>query len=151
MFSRARASRPNTVPNLATHPSQNMTSLQFWKPGTAGPGSSLDRATQAEENVIQSAPSSGYYGIQGARERLPIFKHSALRLHRRRKALTNLLDSRGKVVVLRGEIWRGYCSRTDGMWKDHSCVLSPTSSHLADIPQNFRNIFTKPAGPRTEI
>ncbi|EIN07584.1 P-loop containing nucleoside triphosphate hydrolase protein [Punctularia strigosozonata HHB-11173 SS5] len=50
-------------------------SLQFWKPGTVGPGSSLDRATETEENVIQSAPLSGAYSIQAQRERLPIFKH----------------------------------------------------------------------------
>jgi ATP-dependent RNA helicase DDX35 len=60
-------------------------SLKFWKPGTTGPGSTLDRATETEENVVQSAPSSGAYSIQTARERLPIYKHSALLcLHRAR-------------------------------------------------------------------
>lgn len=53
-----------------------MSTLQFWKPGTAGPGSSLDRAAETEENVVPSAPSSGAISIQAARERLPIFKHS---------------------------------------------------------------------------
>ena len=53
-----------------------MSTLQFWKPGTSGPGSSLDRATETEENVVPSAPSSGAISIQSARERLPIFKHS---------------------------------------------------------------------------
>ncbi|KIP02654.1 hypothetical protein PHLGIDRAFT_285077 [Phlebiopsis gigantea 11061_1 CR5-6] len=52
-----------------------MSTLQFWKPGTAGPGSSLDRATETEENVVPSAPTSGAISIQSARERLPIFKH----------------------------------------------------------------------------
>lgn len=56
---------------------ERVMALQFWKPGTAGPGSTLDRATEAEENVVQSAPSSAAYSIQNARERLPIFKHSA--------------------------------------------------------------------------
>jgi ATP-dependent RNA helicase DDX35 len=49
--------------------------LAFWKPGTTGPGSTLDRATEAEGNVVQSAPSFSS-SIQSQRERLPIFKHS---------------------------------------------------------------------------
>lgn len=53
-----------------------MAGLQFWKPGTVGPGSNLDRATETEENVVQSAPISSLLSIQAARERLPIFKHS---------------------------------------------------------------------------
>ena len=53
-----------------------MASLQFWKPGTAGPGSNLDRATETEENVVPSAPTSSSLSLQAARERLPIFKHS---------------------------------------------------------------------------
>ncbi|KAJ3501295.1 hypothetical protein NLJ89_g9401 [Agrocybe chaxingu] len=43
----------------------------FWKPGTVGPGSNLDRASETEESVIPSAPNDLY----GQRERLPIFKH----------------------------------------------------------------------------
>lgn len=49
--------------------------LTFWKPGTTGPGSTLDRATEAEGNVVQSAPSYSS-SVQSQRERLPIFKHS---------------------------------------------------------------------------
>jgi hypothetical protein len=49
--------------------------LTFWKPGTTGPGSTLDRATEAEGNVVQSAPSYSS-SIQAQRERLPIFKYS---------------------------------------------------------------------------
>ncbi|KAH7921480.1 P-loop containing nucleoside triphosphate hydrolase protein [Leucogyrophana mollusca] len=56
-----------------------MESLPFWKPGTSGPGSSLDRAAQAEGNVVQSAPSS--LSIQAQRERLPISKHRLKLLH----------------------------------------------------------------------
>ncbi|KAJ7070332.1 P-loop containing nucleoside triphosphate hydrolase protein [Mycena belliarum] len=47
--------------------------LQFWKPGTTGPGSSLDRETDGEGYAIPSAISS--LSIQSQRERLPIFKH----------------------------------------------------------------------------
>ncbi|EGN98808.1 hypothetical protein SERLA73DRAFT_54848 [Serpula lacrymans var. lacrymans S7.3] len=50
-------------------------SLTFWKPGTAGPGSTLDRATESEGNVVQSAPNHSAYSIQAQRERLPIAKH----------------------------------------------------------------------------
>ena len=107
LCTRARASRPNTLPNLATRPPRHMTSLQFWKPGTAGPGSSLDRATETEENVIQSAPSSGYLGIQGARERLPIFKHRASRMLglRRVGTLTSLTQERNCCIAWRDTVW----------------------------------------------
>ncbi|TFL03684.1 hypothetical protein BDV98DRAFT_395815 [Pterulicium gracile] len=51
-------------------------SLQFWKPGTVGPGSTLDRASEAEGNVISSNPSAlAALSIQSQRERLPIYKH----------------------------------------------------------------------------
>jgi len=52
-------------------------SLKFWKPGTTGPGSTLDRATEVEGNVIPSAPIFSSLSIQSQRERLPIFKHRA--------------------------------------------------------------------------
>ena len=47
--------------------------LEFWKPGTTGPGSSLDRETDGEGFAVPSALSS--QSIQHQRERLPIFKH----------------------------------------------------------------------------
>ncbi|KDQ59389.1 hypothetical protein JAAARDRAFT_32950 [Jaapia argillacea MUCL 33604] len=52
-----------------------MASLTFWKPGTAGPGSTLDRATETEDQIVPSAPVSSALSIQAQRERLPIFKH----------------------------------------------------------------------------
>ena len=56
--------------------------LQFWKPGTLGPGSSLDRASEAEGHIIPSLPPGGQqYGIQDQRERLPIFKHRTLHIN----------------------------------------------------------------------
>ncbi|KIJ69552.1 hypothetical protein HYDPIDRAFT_80977 [Hydnomerulius pinastri MD-312] len=59
-----------------------MSSLTFWKPGTAAPGSSLDRATQEEGIVIQSNPQSySSLSIQAQRERLPITKHRDKLLH----------------------------------------------------------------------
>lgn len=50
-------------------------SLTFWKPGTAGPGSNLDRASQVEESIVPYAPQDGYLSVRGQQERLPIFKH----------------------------------------------------------------------------
>ncbi|KAG1754182.1 P-loop containing nucleoside triphosphate hydrolase protein [Suillus lakei] len=58
-----------------------MSTLTFWKPGTAGPGSTLDRATEEEGDVVQSAPSHGFLSIQAQRERLPIWKHRQKLLH----------------------------------------------------------------------
>lgn len=52
-----------------------MSSLSFWKPGTAAPGSSLDRLTQEQESVIPSAPSDNSLSLQVQRERLPIAKY----------------------------------------------------------------------------
>lgn len=53
--------------------------LQFWKPGSSGPGSTLDRASELEGSIIQSAPSE--LSISSARERLPVFKHRNELLH----------------------------------------------------------------------
>ncbi|GJJ09371.1 hypothetical protein Clacol_003593 [Clathrus columnatus] len=67
------------------------TSLQFWKPGTQGPGSSLDRATESEE-IIVHAPNLSALGIQAQRERLPIFKH--------REKLLYCIEEYGVVIVV---------------------------------------------------
>ncbi|KAE9406974.1 P-loop containing nucleoside triphosphate hydrolase protein [Gymnopus androsaceus JB14] len=67
-------------------------SLKFWKPGTAGPGSSLDRDTQTEENVVQSAPAYASLSIQSQRERLPIFKH--------REKLLYCMETFGVMIVI---------------------------------------------------
>lgn len=56
-------------------------SLTFWKPGTVGPGSSLDRASELEETVVPYAPSNSYLSIQSQQERLPIFKHRKPNAH----------------------------------------------------------------------
>ncbi|KAH9966510.1 P-loop containing nucleoside triphosphate hydrolase protein [Russula dissimulans] len=51
------------------------TALQFWKPGTLGPGSSLDRTSGEEDGFVQSAIPLQAQSIQAQRERLPIAKH----------------------------------------------------------------------------
>ncbi|KAH8833485.1 P-loop containing nucleoside triphosphate hydrolase protein [Flagelloscypha sp. PMI_526] len=76
-------------------------SLQFWKPGTQGPGSSLDRANEIEGNIIQSAPSN--LSITSARERLPVFKH--------RMELLYAVENYGVVIVV-GQTGCGKTTRT---------------------------------------
>jgi len=50
--------------------------LQFWKPGTLGPGSSLDRTSGEDDGLIPSAVPPQAQSIQAQRDRLPIAKHS---------------------------------------------------------------------------
>ncbi|KAH7340706.1 P-loop containing nucleoside triphosphate hydrolase protein [Rhizoctonia solani] len=69
-----------------------MSTLQFWKPGSSTPGSTLDRATQAEDNIIHSAPASSNLGIQAQRERLPIFKH--------REKILYAVEKYGVVIIV---------------------------------------------------
>ncbi|KAG2352636.1 P-loop containing nucleoside triphosphate hydrolase protein [Suillus spraguei] len=69
-----------------------MSTLTFWKPGTAGPGSTLDRATEEEGNVVQSAPSQSSLSIQAQRERLPIWQH--------RKNLLHCIEKYGVTIVV---------------------------------------------------
>ncbi|KAJ6611780.1 P-loop containing nucleoside triphosphate hydrolase protein [Mycena sp. CBHHK59/15] len=75
-------------------------SLKFWKPGTAGPGSSLDRETEAEDYAVPSAVSS--LSIQSQRERLPIFKHRMYSLFfaRTRYKLLYSVEKYGVVIVV---------------------------------------------------
>ncbi|KAL0947236.1 hypothetical protein HGRIS_013357 [Hohenbuehelia grisea] len=58
-----------------------MSTLTFWKPGTTAPGSSLDRDSQNEGNIVSSAPSYAALSVNAQRERLPIFKHRQKILH----------------------------------------------------------------------
>ena len=55
--------------------------MQFWKPGTVGPGSLLDRASETEDVVLSSAPTPAALSLQAQRERLPIFKHRKVQDH----------------------------------------------------------------------
>ncbi|KAI0371843.1 pre-mRNA splicing factor [Pilatotrama ljubarskyi] len=74
-----------------------MASLQFWKPGTVGPGSTLDRATETEDYIVPSAPTTSL-SLHAARERLPIFKH--------RDRLLYAVETFG-VVILVGQTGSG--------------------------------------------
>ncbi|CED83397.1 pre-mrna splicing factor [Phaffia rhodozyma] len=52
--------------------------MAFWKPGTTAPGSVIDRETEAEGGSALVSSSLSKYanlGLQGQRQRLPIYKH----------------------------------------------------------------------------
>ncbi|PVF95655.1 P-loop containing nucleoside triphosphate hydrolase protein [Serendipita vermifera] len=67
--------------------------MQFWKPGTVAPGSSLDRATETEGHLLQSAPiSTTFVSLQQQRERLPIFKY--------KKQLLYAIEQYGVTIVV---------------------------------------------------
>lgn len=64
-----QCTRPLTISQFAEYSLSVATttmSLNFWKPGTAAPGSSLDRASQLEDAFVPTIP------VQG---RLPILNH----------------------------------------------------------------------------
>ncbi|KAK0210494.1 P-loop containing nucleoside triphosphate hydrolase protein [Desarmillaria ectypa] len=67
-------------------------SLKFWKPGTAEPGSALDRVTEAEGNVVGSSSQYSSLSVQSQRERLPIFKH--------REKLLYCIEKYGVTIVV---------------------------------------------------
>ncbi|WVW83262.1 hypothetical protein I302_105281 [Kwoniella bestiolae CBS 10118] len=53
-----------------------MPPLQFWKPGTAAPGSSLDRDNESEGSLLPSISSRNeHLSLEAQRKRLPIYKH----------------------------------------------------------------------------
>lgn len=59
------------------HPPLMSSSLQFWKPGTLGPGSSLDRTSDEDGGLLPSVIPPQAQSIQAQRDRLPIAKHSS--------------------------------------------------------------------------
>jgi hypothetical protein len=93
--------------------------MKFWKPGTAGPGSHLDRATEVEGNVVPSAPVYSSLSIQSQRERLPIFKHSMCFNYQLTREFI-LAYGRRQAPLLCREIWSNHSSGTDGVWEDYS-------------------------------
>ncbi|KAJ7734918.1 P-loop containing nucleoside triphosphate hydrolase protein [Mycena maculata] len=94
--------------------------LQFWKPGTTAPGSSLDRETEGEEYAVPSAISS--LSIQSQRERLPIFKH--------RDKLLYAVEKYGVIIV----VGQTGCGKTTQLpqylmesgWADNGNVIACT-------------------------
>ena len=92
--------------------------LQFWKPGTLGPGSNLDRASELEGNVIQSAPIASQLGRQAQRASLPIFKHSEPVRSSQSNPTDNIDLNRGKNTLLYRKARCCHCGRRDRLRKD---------------------------------
>lgn len=70
-----------------------MPALQFWKPGTAAPGSTLDRESEAEGSLLSSAPATSLnLSLTSQRTRLPIYKH--------REKLLYCVEKYGCVIVV---------------------------------------------------
>lgn len=71
-----------------------MAPLQFWKPGTAGPGSTLDRESEAEFSLLPGAQynANTSLSLSSQRTRLPIYKH--------REKLLYSVEKYGCVVVV---------------------------------------------------
>jgi ATP-dependent RNA helicase DDX35 len=107
--------------------------LRFWKPGAIGPGSSLDRTSEAEGNIVPSAPSYANLSIQAQREVLPIFKH--------REKLLHCVEKYGVIIVV-GQTGCGKTTRQFQMF----CVLFDDTHAI--ICKNSRNISSKRAGPQ---
>ncbi|OWZ35392.1 ATP-dependent RNA helicase DDX35 [Cryptococcus neoformans AD2-60a] len=53
-----------------------MPPLQFWKPGTAAPGSSLDRESEKDGSLLPvNTSQNAHLSLDAQRQRLPIYKH----------------------------------------------------------------------------
>ena len=93
--------------------------MQFWKPGTVGPGSLLDRASETEDVVLSSAPTPAALSLQAQRERLPIFKHRKVQKTTSRVPLLTQ-NNRGQAVAYDRDAWGSRCCWPNWMWKDNS-------------------------------
>ncbi|KAG7553604.1 hypothetical protein FFLO_02959 [Filobasidium floriforme] len=72
-----------------------MPPLQFWKPGTAGPGSTLDREAETEGSLLSGPLNNNLnasLSLASQRTRLPIYKH--------REKLLYCVEKYGCVIVV---------------------------------------------------
>lgn len=119
-----------------------MSSLSFWKPGTAAPGSSLDRLTQEQESVIPSAPSDNSLPLQAQRERLPIAKYRECpQLFF--PTFLKLTAFRRQAPILHRAVSSYYCSRANWLRKNYTYVGHIMLSHELNSLKNFPNICWK--------
>ncbi|KAF9002008.1 P-loop containing nucleoside triphosphate hydrolase protein [Cyathus striatus] len=109
-------------------------SLKFWKPGTAGPGSSLDRASENEGNVVSSAPTYTSLSIQSQRECLPIFKH--------REKLLYCVENFGVLIV----VGQTGCGKTTQLPQFLHEVGWASNGHVIACTQPRRVAATSVAG-----
>jgi ATP-dependent RNA helicase DDX35 len=72
-----------------------MPPLQFWKPGPAGPGSTLDRESESEGSLLSGPITNkvnASLSLASQRTRLPIYKH--------REKLLYCVEKYGCVIVV---------------------------------------------------
>lgn len=114
---------------------------KFWKPGTAGPGSTLDRASEQEGSLVQSAP------LHSQRERLPIHQHRMLSF-----SLCPHLQPRSRLQasLLCGKLRCHNSRRADRLRKDNSYVVWSTCVYSFILLQNCPSTCMKPDGLPTE-
>lgn len=111
-----------------------MPPIQFWKPGTVAPGSSLDREAEAEGSLALSSARSGNLSLDAQRKRLPIYKH-------RDKLLWCIEKYRVTIVV--GQTGSGKSTRESPYTLTstrRAAILDPSSR------QNFHSIYMKQDG-----
>ncbi|KAA1478379.1 hypothetical protein DENSPDRAFT_666073 [Dentipellis sp. KUC8613] len=87
-----------------------MFTLPFWKPGTLGPTSSVDRSTEREQ-ATPSGPTPSALPLQAQREGLPIFRH--------RHSILHSVENH-QVLIVVGETGSG---KTTRMWPLLHCIL----------------------------
>ena len=107
-------------------------SLTFWKPGTVGPGSTLDRVSDTEAIVISAPP-------QDSRDRLPIHKHRTVPDIGNRKCSIHL-SPRSETTLLRRELRCIDCSGTNRLRKNNAYVelFLPVREYTLSSCNTFR-------------
>nr|ODN99714.1 ATP-dependent RNA helicase DDX35 [Cryptococcus depauperatus CBS 7855] len=100
-----------------------MPPLQFWKPGAAAPGSSLDRESEGDGSFLPvNTSKNGSLGIESQRKRLPIYKH--------REELLYCVE-KYRVVIVVGQTGSGKSTQIpqylhEAGWTEQSHVIACT-------------------------
>nr|ODN81255.1 ATP-dependent RNA helicase DDX35 [Cryptococcus depauperatus CBS 7841] len=100
-----------------------MPPLQFWKPGAAAPGSSLDRESEGDGSFLPvNTSKNGGLGIESQRKRLPIYKH--------REELLYCVE-KYRVVIVVGQTGSGKSTQIpqylhEAGWTEQSHVIACT-------------------------
>lgn len=111
-----------------------MAPLQFWKPGTAGPGSTLDRESESEGSLLSGPITNNVnasLSLASQRTRLPIYKH--------REKLLYCVEKYGCVIVV-GQTGCGKSTRK--LATRRSCLFPRANSDdpcdFAELPQYLK-------------
>ena len=112
-----------------------MPPLQFWKPGTAGPGSTLDREAESEGSLLSGPINNNLnasLSLASQRTRLPIYKH--------REKLLYCVEKYGCVIVV-GQTGCGKSTRKSAQIKltvSLSTVLNCLYARDIELPQYLK-------------